>query len=1553
MFIDENKEMIVPKTTKKFASTFKGSQLIVNHFVINGIVAKRVEAIGREAVVFNGCSNRIVKRYAVDFDLINALFVTFSPNSPEDYLCLVGSSQIDFYALADQMYCSLALPFKICQATSVSFGLLLERSSLPGEFGSSPCAAQLFSLTHPYNEIFPVLCKFKDDPNCHYTFRNRKMKVVSKDVGANWTASVFGHNDLIMCYDFEEHINHIFMIRKCTKDERMAAKSDLGIMNSSALLHTPSSMQSFYSPNFFNRRFIENQLGVSNNAHFHSPCVSMNPLTFSNTSQNQQRQQQQQSANISDGASVAGFASKVTPVRRYYTRSIAAAERTAFAVNSNTFSAVSSYPSTVEKSPLLRSLEHSATLNRMKLKKKLAMVTSGSSLFAPRQIDMSDLLSFGGDRDDASDDPPTSLDMAVEFCLHWLWAESPDDAALAGPVLSLGTEKVASKLQRLRVSSSASSHSEDKGEVSRMASTFFISRNLFDKNDRHIVFHVPHDRRIRILRLSFTEGLRQPSFVSSPLLPNCSLLHSSSIFASAAIPFLHSSYFMVLDASSLSDDQFFVPPSVSLYHGHHKLGSIALNIGPNSHLLRLLPAGRCSQSFNLFSLQAITAGEEEANSETHFGQLETQNFVYELQLGFATGTANRCFHAICVSLRPDRQLDILSRLISTNPWRIVLAAEQIPCINELSAGRVELALLFELIFTHFGIEPTTELPYRQLLGRIGKHMGEDLQEGSTPKRTRLNDLTTELAENDEAWNKLRADMDLIQSISDLNVKCIRHLYQMKILERRVLNFLRKFADNAKDDGQRKTAQTKGIRSNSEHLATANAFDWKQKYSDAHKWVTVPRWTTDLRLYNVKQMLDPSMPILIPNKAFGLSFNDVQQREQHEQFLVSVAIRTLTRPFGQAMLHFRTRHCFSDENSDPAMGMRQICLNGRVHPGRNQVDYPLNDSFPTHKIAMDWANFYNALAHGLSFCGDFPRRLFSNNSSENELPNTVRAGLILAAGFVGNVRSMMNLYDIHLLLTQNNRHLVIALLVGCAAAHRGTSEVHIYKIIATHLPFLLQPTLCEFRIDLVVQTAALLSLGLLFCETTNHTVSSQLLNQMSLEVPCESDQSSDRYSFVLAAGFAIGLINLGKGKEISDTEIAISSSPSLKDRLIKLLKGAERRMAYLNYDQVQCPCMRANNVVGPRMGGTNSSLGRAYTPGGGGANHNNGGTSGQSAARHADHSGIGQPCSSHVRELPTLNTHLTSPAAAVALGLIYLRTGDCWIRETLAIADTFYEIDQIRPDMLMIRTFSRCLVDFEDIKCTREWVDAQIPQIIRKYVKRFLEVKSKEDMWWSDFIDMATVAKAYFYCFAGASFAMALRFASKWEIKALQVIQSFYEILKTDTVELATSTEGHSPVDLAHQAGKNCINACINVAALSMALVMAGSGDLRTTRILRKIRNTFDKIGEAPIPRDTSVHSLHVSTNMALGLLYLGHGRLCFSDSNLAIASLVISLFPLFPHSITDNRFYFQSVRFLWVLAVRPSSRSDTAKEQLDTENAFAQQTVNCPRCGNITVNKCL
>uniref|UniRef100_A0A1I8B937 Anaphase-promoting complex subunit 1 n=1 Tax=Meloidogyne hapla TaxID=6305 RepID=A0A1I8B937_MELHA len=503
MSIDLDVEMIVPQQSEQSVPVFKDVSVIVNHFLKNGVLIKRVEALGREAMVFNGTGSEIANRYKTEFDILNAFFVTFTPKTPEDYLCLIGNDQIDFYSQDANggICCPIALPFKvlfdyevfinfypqICCAHPCSFGIILERSSFPGEYGNPPGAAQLFSLTHPYNEIMPILCKFKGDSGCHYTFRGKRMAVVSKDIAANWCSSFFGPIDLLMCYDFDERRNNLFLIRKCTKEERLAAKNDLGVLNSSALMHTPSTVRSFYSPNFFNRRFAENRLATigllnaqknNTDTHLHqSPASCFNPILFGNSNGSSHLHPASQTTSASMTSSVPNTAPSKTPITRRITRSMAAAAATAeFSNHTFGMGALSSLPSsTADKSGSFhRSLEHNAALNRMRLKQKLSLAAGSNAVSnayinnsTPRHAhsisaaDMDDLLSFGGRETD--DEPPSSLIMAVEFCLDWLWSEPlppPIDDAYANRSGSTSSV-IAQKLETLRVSSSTSSQSDE------------------------------------------------------------------------------------------------------------------------------------------------------------------------------------------------------------------------------------------------------------------------------------------------------------------------------------------------------------------------------------------------------------------------------------------------------------------------------------------------------------------------------------------------------------------------------------------------------------------------------------------------------------------------------------------------------------------------------------------------------------------------------------------------------------------------------------------------------------------------------------------------------------------------------------------------------------------------------------------------------------------------------------------------------------------------------------------------------------------------------------
>lgn len=113
--------------------------------------------------------------------------------------------------------------------------------------------------------------------------------------------------------------------------------------------------------------------------------------------------------------------------------------------------------------------------------------------------------------------------------------------------------------------------------------------------------------------------------------------------------------------------------------------------------------------------------------------------------------------------------------------------------------------------------------------------------------------------------------------------------------------------------------------------------------------------------------------------------------------------------------------------------------------------------------------------------------------------------------------------------------------------------------------------------------------------------------------------------------------------------------------------------------------------------------------------------------------------------------------------------------------------------------------------------------------------------------------------------------------------------------------------------ESIVQNCSAVNGLAMALIMSGSGHLPTLQFLRKIKN-YTEEEETLQDVDSTVFSLHTLANMGIGMLFMGNARYGFAKTNEAIAMLLLSVFPIFSHSISDNRCYFVPMRLLWSLA---------------------------------------
>ncbi|KAG7280265.1 hypothetical protein CRUP_026806 [Coryphaenoides rupestris] len=254
---------------------------------------------------------------------------------------------------------------------------------------------------------------------------------------------------------------------------------------------------------------------------------------------------------------------------------------------------------------------------------------------------------------------------------------------------------------------------------------------------------------------------------------------------------------------------------------------------------------------------------------------------------------------------------------------------------------------------------------------------------------------------------------------------------------------------------------------------------------------------------------------------------------------------------------------------------------------------------------------------------------------------------------------------------------------------------------------------------------------------------------------------------------------------------------------------------------------------------------------------------------------------NVQEGDSINVDVTCPGATLALAMIYLKTNNRSIADWLKAPDTMFLLDFIKPEFLLLRSLARCIIMWDEILPDADWVRSNVPQIIQENIG---SAGVAED------VTMETLAQAHDYIIAGACLAVGFRFAGSSNSEAFECLYSFCRsFMKTLTSSTAAVT-------------------CLSMVLLALSMVMCGSGDLRVLQVCRFLHKRTG--GEMN-------YGFHMAHHMALGILFLGRGRLSLSTSNSAIAALLCALYPHYPAHSTDNRYHLQALRHLVVLAAQP------------------------------------
>ena len=257
------------------------------------------------------------------------------------------------------------------------------------------------------------------------------------------------------------------------------------------------------------------------------------------------------------------------------------------------------------------------------------------------------------------------------------------------------------------------------------------------------------------------------------------------------------------------------------------------------------------------------------------------------------------------------------------------------------------------------------------------------------------------------------------------------------------------------------------------------------------------------------------------------WSDTDLLEAQQELVKVIAVRTLSVSPGRGMLFYSARFPLLTEKF-PIHGFTLSCI---MKPSNTTVTAE-RSIYTEEKVS--WAFFHAGVEAGLSISksakGIDTSWISFNKPSEL---NNRHAGFLLALGLNGHLKSIAK-WVAFKYLTPKHTMTSIGLLLGLAASYLGTMDTLITRLLSVHVTRMLPPGAAELNLSPLTQTTGVMAIGLLYCRTQHRRMSEVMLSEM------ENTEQDDNISpmdnlrdegYRLAAGFALGFINLGQGNNL--------------------------------------------------------------------------------------------------------------------------------------------------------------------------------------------------------------------------------------------------------------------------------------------------------------------------------------------------------------------------------------------------------------------------------------
>lgn len=256
-------------------------------------------------------------------------------------------------------------------------------------------------------------------------------------------------------------------------------------------------------------------------------------------------------------------------------------------------------------------------------------------------------------------------------------------------------------------------------------------------------------------------------------------------------------------------------------------------------------------------------------------------------------------------------------------------------------------------------------------------------------------------------------------------------------------------------------------------------------------------------------------------------SDTELLVAQQELVKIIVLRTLSISVGRGLMFYCARLPLLTEKF-PIHGFTLSCF---MKPSNTTVTADRN-AYTEEKVS--WAFFHAGVEAGLSISKDAKGvdRSWIMFNKPPDLKNR-HAGFLLALGLNGHLKSIAK-WVAFKYLTPKHTMTSIGLLLGLSVSYLGTMDTLITRLLSVHITRMLPPGAAELNVSPLTQTSGIMGIGLLYCNTQHRRMSEVMLSE--LENVDYGDNSSPFDSlrdegYRLAAGFALGYINLGRGKDL--------------------------------------------------------------------------------------------------------------------------------------------------------------------------------------------------------------------------------------------------------------------------------------------------------------------------------------------------------------------------------------------------------------------------------------